>query len=131
MVSATLHKNGARAASSETVAARIAELRREAKATNISILDASESDMLAFLRAHAVERRPYIALLDDGKLRAVWTNKDGEQIGLQFRGGGEVQFVLFAKRADPEMMVRSAGRDTLAGIARQIAAHDLWRLTHR
>ena len=108
---------------------RVDALKREAGAVGLPVSEGSERDFLRFLGDHPVERRPYLALLDNGNFRAVWKGPDGEQIGLQFRGGAEVQFVLFAKRTDPEIMVRSSGRDTLSGIDRQIAAHDLWRLT--
>ena len=77
---------------------RVDALKREAGAAGLPVSEGSERDFLRFLGDHPVERRPYLALLDNGNFRAVWKGPDGEQIGLQFRGGAEVQFVLFAKR---------------------------------
>lgn len=107
---------------------RLAELESAAEDEGIHLSEASEHDLKHFLSTHSFSRRPYLSLLENGNLRVLWKNAEGEQIGLQFRGGQEVQFVLFAKRHAPKTMARSAGRDTLAGIDRQIDAADLWRL---
>jgi hypothetical protein len=110
---------------------RIDALKAEAAAVGLAASPESECDLLDFVTKYRIENRPYVSLLDNGNFRALWTNPEGEQIGLQFRGDDQVQFVLFAKRLPRERMARSAGRDTVAGIDRQIAAHDLWRLARR
>jgi len=108
--------------------ARIMELKDDARAEGYGVSAASENDLLAFLNGRVFTRRPFITLLDNGNLRALWKNAEGEQIGLQFRGGKQVQYVLFARRKDEGFMARASGRDSLAGIERQIEAHNLGRL---
>lgn len=121
------------AASSYRVGRRAAEARVDGlkdlaieEGTEISI--ASERDLWAFLDSVAASRRPYIALLDNGNFRAVWRNSEQEQVGLQFLGDGEVQYVLFALRPPNRFMARAAGRDVLTHIKRWIEGYGLSRL---
>lgn len=60
-------------------------------------------------------KRPFITLLDNGNIRILWKNQEGEQIGLQFLGGKQVQYVLFALRENG-IMARASGRDTINGV---------------
>ncbi len=110
---------------------RIAELKSMADDEGVKISTESENDLGSFLDSVGYTQRPYLALLDNGNLRAVWKNVDGGQIGLQFRGCNEVHYVFFALRPPGRFMARAAGRDTIPGIKRQINAHDLWRLLGR
>jgi hypothetical protein len=111
----------------EATRERLRELKTDAKSEGHPISMESEKDLIAFLKSVAFTRRPFISLLDNGNLRAVW-KIEGEQIGIQFRGAGEVQFVLFAKRPETRFVARSSGRDTIWDIARQIEAYGLKRL---
>lgn len=108
--------------------ARLNELKVDARAEGCTVSPESEKDFLAFLNCRIFTRRPFITLLDNGNLRALWKNAEGEQIGLQFLGAHKVQYVLFAKRIRGEFMARASGRDTLSDIDRQIEAHNLGRL---
>lgn len=108
--------------------ARIQELKADARAEGHAVSAASESDLLAFLDDYVFTRRPFITLLDNGNLRALWKNDDGEQIGIQFRGNKQVQYVFFAWRDGKDFMARVSGRDRLADIGRQIEALNLGRL---
>lgn len=107
---------------------RLEALRIEGERDGVRISDASRLDLIEFVSAHRCSRRPYLSLHDNGNLRTLWSTSDGEQVGLQFRGEDQVQFVLSAKRATGKM-ARSAGRDTLAGLPKQLEAHGLWALT--
>lgn len=108
--------------------ARLSELKVDARAEGYTVSPKSEKDLLEFLNSRIFTRRPFITLLDNGNLRALWKNAEGEQIGLQFLGAHKVQYVLFAKRIRGEFMARASGRDTLSDIDRQIEAHNLGRL---
>jgi len=110
------------------VTVRIHELRTDARAEGQPISAASEADLLAFLTDCVFTRRPFITLLDNGNLRALWKNAAREQIGIQFRGGGLVQYVFFSRRGGQDFMARVSGRDRLADIGRQIDALNLGRL---
>jgi hypothetical protein len=122
--------NGGKPASMSEMQARIAALKAAARDEGGPYNEASERDFASFVGAHSALRRPNLYLLDNGNLRAVWKNAAGQHLGLQFLGGGQVQFVVFAKRADAADFVRSSGRDSLAGIDRQIASFELDRLVY-
>ena len=109
---------------------RIAFLRAEARDDDEPYNAASENDFRQFIESRGSLNKPNLYLLDNGNLRAVWKNPFGLHLGLQFLGGGQVQFVIFAKRPDATELVRSAGRDSLAGIERQIASFELGQLVY-
>jgi hypothetical protein len=96
--------------------ARIDDLKADARSEGHRVSEASERDLGTFLDTNVFTHRPYITLLDNGNLRALWKNSTGEQIALQFRGGKEVQFVLFVRRRNGGFMARTSGRGTLANI---------------
>lgn len=108
---------------------RVDRLRNIAADEGLEISIDSERDLWSFLDSLDFTRRPYLVLLDNGNLRAVWKNAEREQIGIQFTGQGLVQYVLFSLRLPDRFMARASGRDTPKNIWRQIEAHDLWRLT--
>ena len=112
----------------QPVKARIGRLKDLASEEGIEPSAASERDLRAFLDSVAPSRRPYIALLDNGNFRAVWKNTELEQVGLQFLGNSEVQYVLFALRPPKRFVARAAGRDVLTHIKRWIESYGLSRL---
>jgi hypothetical protein len=95
---------------------RLRELHVDASRSVEPFSESSLADMRSFLDSLPFAERPAIFLLDDGNLRAVWRNAEKEQVGLQFLGGGIVQFVMFVRRQQPPMMSRSAGTDALTAI---------------
>ena len=105
-----------------TIRRRLSDLKQIAISEGLPLSRDSETDLAIFIRDAARKPRPNLFLLENGNFRAVWKGKGGEQIALQFRGNSEVQFVIFACRSDPELMVRLCGRDTLKGIVRVIDA---------
>lgn len=107
---------------------RLNTLKFDAAEEGISISDKSEKDFNTFIEEHVFMRRPYLSLLDNGNVRALWKNADNEQIGLQFRGDREIQFVFFSKRKQSTKLFSSSGRDTFEGIMRQISALELLHL---
>jgi hypothetical protein len=109
---------------------RLAALAVAAEEEEITPSKASQKDLLRFLTTHREARRPAIYLLETGNYRAVWKSSEGEQIGLQFRGNEEIQYVIFAKREYPTMFSRSSGRDSFRGIEKQIDANGIrWLMT--
>jgi len=60
--------------------------------------------------------RPSLFLNDKGNLRALWRNTDQKQVGLQFLGDENVQFVIFKCRLGRNRMARVAGTDTKSNI---------------
>jgi len=66
--------------------------------------------------------------MDNGNLRAVWKDEQGAHLGLQFLGGGMVQYVIFKRRRQEQPVSRVSGCDSLEGLERQIDAFELHSL---
>jgi hypothetical protein len=103
------------------IEARLRELQIDAGSGGESFSNASLRDLRAFLDMLPLARRPAIFLHDNGNLRALWKNEAKEQVGLQFLGNGEVQFVIFSQRQNPPVMTREAGVRPLSEIRALIA----------
>lgn len=97
---------------------RVGVLQAEGEREGVHISVASEAALLRFLRTNRPSKRPYVSLLDNGNLRAIWRSASGEQIGLQFKGGPEIQYVLFCHR---DGLKPSGGRATAQEIPGLIA----------
>lgn len=82
----------------------------------------SEQDLWRFLKRLSFIRSPKLFLRDNGNLRAVWKGDGGKHIGLQFLGGGQIQFVIFYRRGEHNNMERIGGRDDFAGIDSKLDA---------
>lgn len=104
---------------------RIETLRTDAVRDGYGLNPASERDFWRFVRSESFIRKGNLVLIDNGNLRAVWKAEHGTHIGLQFLGGGTVQYVIFKLRAGVEGISRVVGRDSIEGVTRQIAAFDL------
>jgi len=88
----------------------------------------SERHLFAFLQSVRHLRKPDIFLVANGNLRAVWKNAIGEQVGMEFLGDDEVQFVIFARRPTLARMARIAGRDSTVAASSQINTLGVSRL---
>ena len=100
---------------------RIQALRVEAEIDQVPFSDASYADFRAFIRQVPSRARPAIFLRDNGNLRALWKNDNQEQIGLQFLGGGDVQYVILKRRPGDRLMSHY-GVDSRGGIMAVIRA---------
>ena len=89
--------------------ARISFLRVEAERENIPFSESSRNVLWSFIREFHPTARPRVYLNDNGNLRALWKNSNGEQIGLEFLGAGAIQFVIFKRRAGLTQIARVAG----------------------
>lgn len=97
-------------------------LRIEAEIDRVPFSYASLADFQAFLREIGPRVRPSLFLNDNGNLRAIWKNDRREQIGLQFLGEGNIQFVIFKQRKRTLPMARVAGIDSKDNILGHIKA---------
>jgi hypothetical protein len=107
---------------------RMEEIRSLALEESIEISPLSEADLMRFLGSVTAKERPKLFLLENGNIRAVWKGLENEQIGLQFLGNRQVQYVIFSHRLNPSEAVQSYGRDTTEGVLGQIRALGLSRL---
>jgi transcriptional regulator with XRE-family HTH domain len=114
------------------VETRLATLAERAAEERIRPSAESLADLWRFLASHPGTRAPALYLLENGNYRAMWWGDDGEQLGLQFRGNGEIQYVVFVRRDDaPGGIARSSGRDSFRGVERLLDTFDLKRLIRR
>ena len=114
----------------ERLFAWCAELKRRGAEEGLPWSSASEADFWAFMVSRPGLREPGVVLTDEGNLRAVWRNAAGEQVALEFRGFGDVSFVLFARHPAARQMARSVGTGELSRIAGKIAADGLTELVY-
>ncbi len=114
----------------DSYASRIEYLRNEAAHDGYALSRDSEMDFQQFVRSISGLRKGGLVLTDDGNIRAIWRDGHGSHLGSQFLGGRMVQYVVFKRRADGQQISRVAGRDSLAGVLRQIDAFDLGSLLY-
>ena len=105
-------------------ASRIETLRNEAAAAKLPFNEVSESDFREFLRSASCVRKGSLFLRDNGNLRAVWSDDEGNRVGIQFFGDSAAQYVVFKRRADGEVW-RDAQCGSLNDIGRMIEELDL------
>ncbi|MEQ1551196.1 hypothetical protein [Sphingorhabdus sp.] len=74
---------------------RLTELTEIASEEGVEISKASQKDARLFAQSLYNTARPGIFLVGNGNIRFVWTSDKKEQVGLQFRGKGKVQYVFF------------------------------------
>jgi len=101
---------------------RIQFLCVEAEIDHVPFSVGSYDDFVSFLLEVQPNVCPALFLHDDGNLRALWCNKDREQVGLKFLGDGNVQFVIFKRPSKDDQMVDVAGTDAKPNIMAHIKA---------
>lgn len=104
---------------------RVQMLCCEGEAEGIELHSPSEEDFYSFVKSAPFSGRASLVLIDNGNLRAVWRNDDGSHVGIQFRGGQTVSYVIFKRRSSASGISRVAGTDTLDGVKSQIRAFGL------
>lgn len=104
------------------ISKRLQFLKIEAEIDRVPFSDASLADFQTFMQAASPRARPFLFLNDNGNLRALWKNDQREQIGLQFLGGGNIQFVIFKQRKGTLAMARVSGIDAFDKIFGHIKA---------
>lgn len=111
-------------------AERIKLLKDEASDDEYTLNPDSEIDFQQFILSAPEVRKGNLVLMDNGNLRAIWKDKQGTHLGLQFLGGGMVQYVIFKQREQGHQVSRVAGRDTLEGLKPQIDTFGLHSLLY-
>ena len=106
---------------------RIQALKEAAQDEGITINPDSVKDFCSFIKSLPNARRASLFLMDNGNFRAVWVGPDENRFGLQFLGGGQVQWLIFKRRPAARNVSRAIGTDTFDGVRRQILAFDLKR----
>jgi hypothetical protein len=80
--------------------ARVSLLDETANEDEIQISLASRTDVEGFVKRLFGVRQPSVFLSGNGNFRLRWKNAQGEKVGLQFRGDGDVQYIFFKQVGD-------------------------------
>lgn len=105
----------------EAFSARMTELEEVAEDEGISLQAASVAATKRFLSGKRNASMPSIFLREDGCLRTVWRDDNGQQAAFTFLPDDTVQFVLFVKSPSGSID-RATGLTDTAGLPRKIAA---------
>ena len=104
---------------------RIETLRSDAEIEGFAVNNASEENFWSFIGSIPSARKAELVLMDNGNFRAVWKDKNGDHLGVQFLGEQMAEFVIFKQRQSAGSVSRVAGIDTLEGVITQLQAFDL------
>ncbi|MDE0297586.1 MAG: hypothetical protein OXN17_03030 [Candidatus Poribacteria bacterium] len=104
---------------------RIEELRCFGELDGISVNQASEKDFWSFFGATPFVLTAETVLLDNGNLRVIRDDEDGNHVRLQFLGNGRLHYVIFRRRKRSSHVSRVAGRDTFNGVRRRLRLFEL------
>lgn len=104
---------------------RIEILRSDAEVEGFAVNDASEENFWSFIGSIPSARKGELVLMENGNLRAVWKDKNGDHLGVQFLGEQMAEYVIFKQRPLAGSVSRVAGIDTLDGVITQLQAFDL------
>jgi hypothetical protein len=83
----------------------------------------SERSFYKFLDTVNFTRRPYIYLLDNGTLRAVWMNVNGDKLNVTF--AGDDKLTLYLSIPSNHVKYFTTGFDTLSNIKERLSYYDL------
>ena len=108
---------------------QVKALEDDAREENITINRASEKDFLSFVEPSSYAREGTVFLKDNGNVRAIWGDDEGNHIGLEFLGDDWIQYVIF-KPHPSKRTARAAGRGDPKGVLAQIQAFDLHSLVY-
>lgn len=80
------------------VAHRLFELRRACLEENVPLSSASIEQFVRFVRENPLIGQPSLIITDTGNLRASWSPEADRHFAIEFLGGSNVAFVIFAPR---------------------------------
>ncbi|MCY4262557.1 MAG: hypothetical protein OXC97_04485 [Candidatus Dadabacteria bacterium] len=109
-------------------ASRIEFLREEAIIESVDFNENSKHDFWMFIRLVPFIKRGSLFLMDNGDLRVVWDDEEGNLVGIQFLGNSLARYVIFKRREESMPVSRVAGTDTLKGVDDQVRAFKLENL---
>ena len=107
---------------------RIAQLRSFAEEDGIELSAPSEDDFFDFACTEPQTKAASLVLLDNGNLRAVWRSVQ-EEVGVQFYGGGSVQY-LISREGDDGKLAHTARRGTFEELSAAIEGAGLGGLLY-
>ena len=107
---------------------RLAQLRSFAEEDGIELSIVSEREFLDFACTEPQTKAASVVLLDNGNLRAVW-RMGPQEVGVQFCGGGSVQYLISRERDDGHI-THTAHRGTFGDLLAALEDVGLGRLLY-
>ena len=104
---------------------RIADLRIMASEEDFAIAEASIKDFWEFFSDLSPSQEATLTLYPNENLRAVWDDEYGNHVGIQFRGAGVYQYVIFKGPKDSPDRIYDAGRDDIGVVMRLVKDYNL------
>jgi len=104
---------------------RVETLRSDAEIEGSAVNDTSEENFWSFVGSIPSARKAELLLMDNGNFRAVWKDKSGDHLGVQFLGEQMAEYVIFKQQPSAGSVSRVAGIDTLEGVRTQLEAFGL------
>ena len=103
----------------------IADLRVMANEDNLTIAEASIKDFWWFFSDLSPSQTATLTFYPNENLRAVWDDGYGNHVGIQFRGAGEYQYVIFKGAKDSPDRKYDAGRGDIGVVKQRIKDYKL------
>ena len=97
---------------------RIDDLRAMADEEGFTVAEASIGDFWVFYSILCPSQKAELVVNPNENLRAIWDDDHGNHIGIQFRGAGVYQYVIFKGPAESPKRKYDAGRGDI-GVVRQ------------
>ena len=114
----TYKKAGVPVAHERVYRRRIDDLREMAEDEGFTVAEASIKDLWIFFSTLSPSQKAELAVNPNENLRAIWDDDHGNHVGIQFRGAGVLQYVIFKGPADSPERIYDAGRGDI-GVVRQ------------
>lgn len=99
--------------------ARIAELEIDANDDDLHVNQGSRYQIRSFFQTFDLACRPGIFLLDSGNFRCSWQGAPDRHVGIEFLGGNEVRYVIFAPDENDHVS-REAGVASLGWVVKRL-----------
>jgi hypothetical protein len=121
-------KAGAAVTHEQDYHSRIAALREMAEDEGFTVAEASIKDLWIFFSTLSPSQKAELAVNPNENLRAIWDDDHGNHVGIQFRGAGVLQYVIFKGPTDSPERIYDAGRGDIEVVRQLVKDFDLENL---
>lgn len=107
---------------------RIDDLRAMADEEGFTVAEASIRDFWVFYSILSPSQKAELVVNPNENLRAIWDDDRGDHVGIQFRGAGVFQYVIFKGPAESPKRKYDAGRGDIEVVRQRIRDFNLENL---
>lgn len=107
---------------------RIDDLREMAEDEGFTVAEASIKDFWIFFSTLSPYQKAELAVNPNENLRAIWDDNHGNHVGIQFRGAGVLQYVIFKGPVDSPERIYDAGRGDIEVVRQRVKDFSLENL---